>query len=270
MNLHFSFENSDKTEWLSVVDAYLSVSLIGDNKNVLEIGVWKGGWADTLLNNLSGIEFYGIDPYPGLSHVRDRVVSEHQDDKNFHLFDSVEDYLTRFSHKLEMKCVHIDGEHTEQAVIQDLNFSSKILVEHGFIIVDDFFDRRFPGVTYAIFKLLESLDLRIFLISEQKAYMCRSKFHQEYLSLSKSVLSQGDLIFSEGFTTGSFGETYTQPNSIMGYRHILIREFPNTKFIEYYLKPFTLSTRLKSTIKMFIPPILMTIIRKSRSKFGKA
>lgn len=262
MSKSFSFQRNEQTEWLSVLDAFLSVRLLGNDKRVLEIGVWKGGWAKTLFENLYGIDFVGIDPYPGLSHIKDAVLNENKGKKYFELYDSVEDFETNASIQDKFNCIHIDGEHTEKAVLRDFQFSASLLLDDGIIIVDDFFDLRFPGVTYATFALMKALNFSIFLISERKAYLCKSQFHQMYYSRAKNILLDANLVFSEGFPLGSFGENYPQPNQIAGYGNILVREFTNKEFMNRFLIPKNKFFLVKNSIKLFIPPILMQSVHK--------
>ena len=70
----FNFIDDDSSEWLDLIDAFFSTTLVNTAQcaNILEIGVWKGAWSIDLLLNRPEIVGYGIDPYPGFETIRAR------------------------------------------------------------------------------------------------------------------------------------------------------------------------------------------------------
>ena len=70
--------------------------------------------------------------------------------------------------------MHIDGLHTENQVLSDLEAISSRLTPDGVIVVDDFTSPWFPGVQSALYKFIGENGFRIFLVSMQKAYITRS------------------------------------------------------------------------------------------------
>ena len=68
------FAGNSYAEFLHPVDAELSARLIlaidKPEIQVAEIGVWKGAWVATMLENDPRSKALGIDPYPNGTHVK--------------------------------------------------------------------------------------------------------------------------------------------------------------------------------------------------------
>lgn len=92
---------------------------------------------------------------------------------------------------VEHKCriVHVDGSHTFQNVWKDLEICDKILRETGIVVLDDFTNTQFPQVQAALYHYLSttSSNLQLFLLGGNKAFLCRSKYHDEWLAYSKTL-----------------------------------------------------------------------------------
>jgi len=117
--------------------------------------------------------------------------------------------------------VHIDGEHSEVALLKDLDSSSKILDKEGILIIDDIWHESFPGVASATFKFIHSSDFAPFLISGAKIYLCKESEHVRFFESTKLILSKGNLTYQTSFQKGTYGEDYQQDNSIKGYQQIV-------------------------------------------------
>ena len=86
--------------------------------------------------------------------------------------------------------VHIDGEHTGEAVINDLRLASLWLGDAGVICVDDFFSPMYPQLTAAVFEYLSTHrhELTLFLCGHNKGYLCRPTVSHLYMDLIRSRL----------------------------------------------------------------------------------
>jgi hypothetical protein len=170
------FPTDGSQEWLNESDAELAVritQLFPEDCLVGEVGVWKGAWSSVVLMNQENSRVIGIDPYPNgkpAKLVMEKRMVELGVESRFSLFDSTSDIPSQ----LVFSFVHIDGLHTENAVLSDLEAISSRLAPDGVIVVDDFTSPWFPGVQSALYKFIGENGFRIFLVSMQKAYITRS------------------------------------------------------------------------------------------------
>ncbi len=56
--------------------------------------------------------------------------------------------------KHSFRWIHVDGDHKAQTVENNLRLASQLLAEKGIICVDDFFNPRYPQLTYAVHEFL--------------------------------------------------------------------------------------------------------------------
>jgi SAM-dependent methyltransferase len=159
---------------------------------VLEVGVWKGGWAFTLLQNSNNISIIGLDPYPNLIDIQKRVQKEELKFTNFKLVSN----WTQLPHK-NFDLIHLDAEHTENAVAQDLASCMRNLKPGGILIVDDIRHPYFPGVAFSIYNFINEFKLSMLILSEFKAYLCREEdFHKIRSSFLESII-ESKLLFEK-------------------------------------------------------------------------
>jgi hypothetical protein len=86
--------------------------------------------------------------------------------------------------------IHIDGNHCGMAIINDMNVAHLLLSDQGVLTLDDFFNPQYPQITAAAFEWLNRnpLQMRIFLIGANKAYLCRPYAMRSYLTYVKDSL----------------------------------------------------------------------------------
>jgi len=86
--------------------------------------------------------------------------------------------------------IHIDGEHTGEALVNDLRLASQWLGAAGVICLDDFFNPMYPQLTAAVFDYLghHRHELTLFLCGHNKGYLCRPTASHVYLELIRSRL----------------------------------------------------------------------------------
>ena len=84
-------------------------------------------------------------------------------------------------HRDSVRFLHIDGEHSFEAVVSDLDLCAELINERGIVAVDDVFTAASPCVTEALYYWLarNREKLVMFLVGYQKAYLCsaRSRRH---------------------------------------------------------------------------------------------
>jgi hypothetical protein len=222
----FTHVDSETAEWLSVLDAYLAASLvdISNSAPALEIGVWKGAWVIDLMLNNREIRCYGVDPYPGFEDVRKILfhnLFRYKVEDRFSLFPSVDD-LQNETERTSFSMIHIDGEHSEDAVKKDLFFAANMIADNGLIIIDDIYHQEFPGIASASFSFLHNSDFASFLITGNKMYVCKKVMHQYFRNKAILLCQDSEIEFSIGFKS-HIGGNYTQENSICGYPQIIVR-----------------------------------------------
>jgi len=218
---------SSHSEWLAKKDIYLVLkiidllrkSLVYTRFLILEIGVYKGAWSETILRNRENIFCTGIDPYP-TEHLQEakKIALECMQDlimvKKFKLLENY--YLIQDAFNI----IHIDGKHTEDFVEMDLNFAKKNLVNEGVIIVDDFRNQYFPGVANAMYKFLNENDFKVLIMSENKAYICKTELHHKYYkNLFKSISSE-NIVPIEKYYQGTSSNYINMP-TINGFPSLL-------------------------------------------------
>lgn len=206
--------------WLYQVDAQL-VRAVGDiqTKNnfsgsVGEIGVWKGRLF-ILLNLLlhEKEKAFSIDIFDQRNFNKDRpdpkpdpalkqILQEFLDNVRKHAgppddihtilasSDNVvaEDILSTVG---AVRLFSIDGGHTKELVINDLELAASTLCDHGVVIFDDCFKPEWPGVTNGLheFLLRKSADLVPFAISLNKVFLCKSSAAEMYRESLKEMES---------------------------------------------------------------------------------
>jgi predicted O-methyltransferase YrrM len=172
----------------SLLEFQSSKSICGD---MAEIGVYRGYGASLFSAFLLPNEkIFLIDPYTEenlfidpikrcagdgiinqLVHVK---VDSMKLCRDFNLFK-----------QYDLRFFHIDGEHSYDAVMSDLELANRSLSSNGIVVIDDFFATACPSVTEAVFDFIHksSADLSIFLIGFNKAYLCRNRSLGLYRSL---------------------------------------------------------------------------------------
>jgi hypothetical protein len=226
----FFHPDSGTSEWLSILDSWFAHKLIEDFEapTACEIGVWKGAWTISQLLNNHKLTVVGIDPYPGLDKIYSVLefnLKHYDVYARFSLYPDVEN-MPQTTNALQFSIVHIDGVHSEDSVINDLNFACNHLSHNGIIVIDDIYHPEFPGVTSAAFKFLHSSEFASFALTENKMYICRNIEYPEIFEKCRNILKNNSIYFSEGFS-GISGAEYVQSNAINGYKQLVIR--PNIR-----------------------------------------
>lgn len=175
--------------WLHPTTAYASIYLLHHQKNLghvgnlLEIGVYGGLFLAIMSSFASHQEIaYGIDPFyldgtssekvmDGLHNIncgnRVKLVKARSDDF------SKNEYKERFG---QVRFMHIDGSHRTNDVMHDLAIADDLLSDHGILLLDDFLNPYWMGVTEAAFIYFErtnDTNLSPFAYCRNKLFLCR-------------------------------------------------------------------------------------------------
>jgi hypothetical protein len=85
------------------------------------------------------------------------------------------------------RMVSIDGGHTAAHVLNDLALFEPVLHEHGFVVVDDFYNPAWPGVNEGMFRYwLTGGALRPFAYGGNKLYLCRPSAWEAYWTATEA------------------------------------------------------------------------------------
>ncbi len=207
--------------WLYPVDAQL-VRAVGDiqteNKisgSVGEIGVWKGRLFILLYLLIHEKEkAFGIDIFdlnhlskdrpnpksnPALNQLLemflDNVRAHAGEIDEIHTFRDTSDNVAAsdiLSKVGKVRLFSIDGGHTKELVINDLELAVSTLCEQGVVIFDDCFKPEWPGVVNGLHEFLykKTADLVPFAISQNKVFLCRSIALEMYRESLKEMESR--------------------------------------------------------------------------------
>jgi len=85
--------------------------------------------------------------------------------------------------KRSFRFIHIDAGHAYRPTINEFSIADELLSSNGIIALDDFTNLNYSQNMAAMFKYLftASTDLTPFLVTDEKAYLCRRPQHAKYL-----------------------------------------------------------------------------------------
>jgi predicted O-methyltransferase YrrM len=259
----FFFPSDGSERWLGLLDARLAVGLLDESRTpgraprVLEVGVYQGAWTSVVLANAPDASVVGVDPYPGLDDVREIMIRRLQAlhlDARFRLVSSF-DQLP-LDERFDL--VHIDGNHTEAAVWQDLTNSAMRLNRNGVIIVDDFNLIWFPGIASAMYRYCAENHYRVFLSSGSKAYLARTDDAAHLHARSLEIFAEDPVVrIRRNIGDDPLkDEPYVQVTDVLGQPVLIATEHKSGTAVS--------GSRLRRVVRLLIPPILISLWRRIR------
>lgn len=197
LELHADTDGWFSRESAAVWDALLSAQRAqGVAGHLLEIGVWHGKSAALLVQHARPeredcllVDLYLDQPRVEATLRRtgadlDCVRLLRCDSRRLHVDPLVAEGYRAF------RFVHVDGEHTAEAVASDLALAAALLSVDGLVVVDDFFNWMYPQVTQAVFRhLREQPDqFALLLAGFNKAYLVRPHRLHSWLAFCRADL----------------------------------------------------------------------------------
>jgi Methyltransferase domain len=170
-------------------------STLDAHGHLAEIGVYRGRSASLLATRArANEELYLVDVSrdAATEEMLARIVSR----ERVHFFGGRSSRLAAEPglRAAERSCrwVNVDGEHTGEAMWNDLDLAARWLDDRGVICVDDFFQPMYPQVTAATFDYLDrhKYALTLFLVGFYKAFICRPVFATRYLDAIRHGLAE--------------------------------------------------------------------------------
>ena len=155
--------------------------------DLLELGTFKGKTASVLNHHCKSGELHLVDLYFHFSPQEWENLNSINGGVNFVLGSTSSDEVVKKlkSIKKEMRFIHCDTSHSYFDTSADLTISKNILSKEGIIAVDDFCNLDYPGVLPSVYSFLikNRKKFRLFLVTQQKAYICRTEMFNEYSKL---------------------------------------------------------------------------------------
>lgn len=156
---------------------------------LMEIGVLHGRSAAMLASHLwhENDRLILVDPFFGDRPIADRL--DRLKPGAAARTDFIEDYswyirdheAVRVARN-RTRWLHIDGEHTGDAVLADLHLADELLSYNGIVTLDDFFTPYYPQITKAVFQYLDRYPGKfdLFMMGDCKAYLARPRYAHVY------------------------------------------------------------------------------------------
>ena len=270
--MSFIWNESEINSFLDPYDAYLSTNLLLNTPNqICEIGVYRGAWVLCFLNNHPSSSILAIDPYPGLEDVKKLFLSQIESlgfKENVTLVDDLNHRTNLF-----FDLVHIDGEHTERAILRDIYFALKHLADRGAIVIDDIWHPLFPGITSGVMKVVHESDLVPFLSTRNKMWLCRTRDYEAFFERSLFILDQKGIGYTTGVVRGDEitgtqeKHTYDISNAIRGFTQIVVQRVTRyEQLINLGLRKKSANEKTKSFVKQWTPPIFLNLLKKLKTQ----
>jgi hypothetical protein len=176
--------------------------------HMLEIGVWKGKTAALIVDHARpGRELcFLVDKFLDEVAVRQtltQVRPELGDDVKLIGADSraIPGSPLMSEGYRQFRWIHVDGEHSGGAVLNDLAVANQLLADAGVVCVDDFFSWMYPQITDAVLRFVREHpeQLTLFLCGFNKAYLARPHAVHGYLEYCRDRIVAD--IEERGFNT---------------------------------------------------------------------
>jgi hypothetical protein len=154
--------------------------------HMMEIGVYKGRTAYLAALYLApGEKIVLVDVNP-IAHIGGRIGEQAVCivDKSSNLAAAdLSPFLGR------VRWFHIDGDHSGYSVANDLALAERFLSELGVIVVDDFFNWRYPQIAAEVYRFLFARpQYKMLLCGFNKCYLVRAEDYAFYESLIRKFL----------------------------------------------------------------------------------
>jgi len=141
-------------------------------KTGVEIGTYKGDFAEVICKNVSGVKLYCIDPYMNYP------LKQYGEKAYLFALERLAPYNCEIIKKTSIEAindfddesldfVYIDGDHTFDGVIQDIIYWSRKVKVGGIVSGHDFFYRFDIGITYAVLAYTQAHNLTWYLTADK-------------------------------------------------------------------------------------------------------
>jgi hypothetical protein len=194
------------------------ISKIQNNGNILEIGIHHGKAFISMLYLLrDNEEIVAIDIFEDQEHniiksgcgnkeiFLNNIKLIYNDDKIFNKIYILKtnsillkpENLINYKNNLKYRIISIDGCHTKNATLIDINNSINILSDDGIIMIDDYFNNEWPGVRAAVDTFMNSNNnYKVFYLNSTKLILCHRNYYNKYINIFYDYENNYALIYS--------------------------------------------------------------------------
>ncbi|NNH59441.1 class I SAM-dependent methyltransferase [Rhizobium laguerreae] len=169
---------------VQVMDSVLTFQrAVGSNGGILEFGVYKGRSAAVLSAHVQPSERFVLVDVE--RYVDDETISGLFSKPDFHLGSS-EEFARSYPHysdlKRKIRFMHVDSSHSYRTTLNELKLADALLAPDGVLCLDDFSNLHYSQILPALYKYLYRTwtDLRVFMVTDAKCYICRRKHFDRY------------------------------------------------------------------------------------------
>lgn len=87
---------------------------------------------------------------------------------------------------------HVDGDHTGYSALHDIRLCAGVLAPNGILVVDDFFNFRYPQLTASVYQFLfdNPIEWKMVFAGTNKAYLCHAAVYRTYEAVIRKGMSQ--------------------------------------------------------------------------------
>lgn len=159
--------------WSTLLSSQRKSDLRG---NMLEIGVEFGTSAFLMLETLRSDEKACFIDLVATEEWRQGITGPYRDTSNVQFIEGNSLHMAAANLPANCRWIHIDGGHLYEHVSHDLALTAESLSADGVMVLDDFFEIRWPDVTVAILDFLRR-DSRLvpFMLVNRKLYCTRNR-----------------------------------------------------------------------------------------------
>lgn len=165
----------------------------GINGDIMEIGTYHGKSAAVLGQFLRPEEqFYACDTFTGYNDIESNFRTSFEaffatmTGRNAIVRQMISTDLTpELLDNKKFRIWHIDGLHSFEDTLADLELGAKMIGEHGVIIADDFLNQDWLGVGQAVNEFLRTFDFCLVAQGSNKTFIVRKSDYQMYYDALK-------------------------------------------------------------------------------------
>lgn len=158
------------------------LDLLTDNEVGISIDIW-GKYDENLSHDYSGYtQSQDLESFKNNIkeiHPEKDIHILHQDSRNADTEENIKKILSK-SKTERVRIFSIDGGHTYDCTLNDLNIAKSLTSEDGIIIIDDYYNMDWPGVKTAVDNwLMQNKDYLCFFASSSVLMICKKSFHEK-------------------------------------------------------------------------------------------
>lgn len=172
---------------MAAMDSLLSLQASNPeiSGNVVEFGTYKGRSAAIIAPRVRpSKKFVLVDVAEYLEVEKIRAINASME---FILCRS-EEFRSRYSEYKQLwnncRFIHVDSSHAYRTTFEEVKMCNELLSSGGIAVFDDYTNLNYSQVLPAIYKYIytKNPDLAVFMVTDIKAYVCRKKYLNYYLS----------------------------------------------------------------------------------------